>query len=100
MLSVACYYASVLVLNFDKVSQHFQPQLNQVFYSLLVTAKVLLTQSWIAICLVPFLALIPDFGFLCWDKLFYPTPVDTILKEQVKENIESETQRRDAKLTN
>ena len=40
VLSILGYYASVLVLNFDKVSQIFQPQLNQVFYALLCTAKV------------------------------------------------------------
>lgn len=100
VLSVICYYASVLALNFDKVSQIFQPQLNQVFYSLLSTAKVLTMQSWIAICLVPFLALVPDFAWLCWERLFYPSPVDTLLREQVKENVDNETQRRDAKLAN
>ena len=38
--SIVGYYACVLALNFDKVSQIFQPQLNQVFYALLCTAKV------------------------------------------------------------
>jgi hypothetical protein len=40
VFSIVGYYACVLALNFDKVSQIFQPQLNQVFYALLCTAKV------------------------------------------------------------
>jgi len=91
--SLVGYYASVLVLNFDTVSQLFQPQLNQVFYALLCTAK-----AWMAITLVPFLALIPDAALLCWKRVFYPSPVDKLLKVQVEANVANETARIDSKL--
>lgn len=51
-----------------------------------------------AITLVPFLALIPDAALLCWNRVFYPSPVDKLLKLQVEVNVAEETARIDSKL--
>lgn len=68
------YYVSIIFLNTANVASRIQPGLNQLFYALMSRPK-----SWIVVFFVPIIALIPDFVFTSWNKIFHPTPVDNLM---------------------
>lgn len=77
---ILLYYASVLVMSTMFVSNIIgQPELYAEFFRILTTAK-----AWIAILLLPIVALIPDLTILLLQKIFYPTPTDAVMRLQQK----------------
>lgn len=77
---VVLYYATVLLLSTQFVSEIIQPQLNQEYYLILTSAK-----AWIAILLLPIAALLPDLSTILIQKVFYPTPTDAVMDLQQKD---------------
>lgn len=77
---IAClllYYATVLLLSTQFISNMIQPELYFEYYLILSDAKGVLT-----IFLLPIVALIPDITFLFVTKLFFPTPTDYVMQLQ------------------
>ena len=68
---VAClvlYYASVMVLSSDFVSEIIQPQLKGIFFEIFTHPK-----AWVCLVLIPLVALLPDMVWNLFFRLFYPT---------------------------
>ena len=85
---LALYYLSIIILNTHTLANMLQPGLNQLFFALMSRPK-----CWIVIFFVPIIALIPDFIYISWNKIFNPTPVDNLIimksQEAKKTNEES-----------
>jgi phospholipid-transporting ATPase len=77
---LALYYISITILNIPIVANLLQPGLNQLFFALMARPK-----SWLVIFFVPIIALLPDYIYLSWNKIFNPSPVDTLLVMKNKE---------------
>lgn len=77
---VMLYYATVLLLSTQMVSELIQPELNAEFFRILQSAK-----AWIAIILLPVVALLPDLSLILVQKVFYPTPTDAVMDLQQKD---------------
>lgn len=82
VLSVLVYYLSVLVLCTEFMSSVFQPEAYKLFSKVLDKGM-----SWIAILLVPVLALIPDFLLVAGEFVFCPTKIQQLLKKRGKNTI-------------
>ena len=75
-LSLLFYYLSVIILNSTGVSLIFQPQINNVFFSVLSTGKF-----WLIVCITPCFALLPDLFLTTWRSRYRPSPIDFLLSQ-------------------
>jgi magnesium-transporting ATPase (P-type) len=75
LFCIVLYYLTVLVLSTESTSELLQPELNGEYFRILASAK-----AWIAIILIPVVALLPDIGFMFIQKMFRPTPTDAVMK--------------------
>ena len=71
---IGFYYVTVVILNTAPIASVLQPALNQLIYALMSRPKI-----WIVLFFVPIIALLPDFIYVSWNKIFNPTPVDNLL---------------------
>ena len=80
---VAClvlYYASVMVLSSDLVSEIIQPQLKGIFFEIFTHPK-----AWVCLVLIPLVALLPDMVWNLFFRLFYPTQTDAVMMIQKRD---------------
>ena len=75
--SLLFYYLVAFLLSGYFLSGIFQPQLTNVFFSIFSNGKFYFT-----ILIVPIVALLPDLSIHFYRRIFYPTPVDIIMKHQ------------------
>jgi magnesium-transporting ATPase (P-type) len=77
---LAMYYGCVIGLNSVFVSQIIQPELTGEFYLIFQSVK-----AWLAIILLPMIALLPDITYVLVRKIFFPTPTDAIMLKQQRD---------------
>lgn len=75
LLSVLFYYATVLVLCTEGVSNSFQPEAALLFMNVLSNWKAL-----VGILLLPLVALVPDYLMRTSLSLFRPTCVEKLMR--------------------
>ena len=73
------YYISVIIGNTAPVSQIFQPEIGGQYFAMLASGK-----AWIALLVLPFVALLPDTIYMLVQKIFFPTPTDAVMLRQTK----------------
>ncbi|CAG9328551.1 unnamed protein product [Blepharisma stoltei] len=73
--SLILYYNSIIILNTAAMGDVFQPEIPYVFFNILSVGK-----SWIVIIIGPLIALIPDFCIAAGKFLYWPSPVDSLMK--------------------
>jgi hypothetical protein len=74
------YYGSVIGLNSVYVSQLIQPELTGEYYLIFQSVK-----AWIAMLLLPMVALLPDITYSLVQKVFFPTPTDAVMLKQQRD---------------
>lgn len=76
-VSVAFYWLFVIVFNTHAISSVFQPQLDNVYFRMFSNI-----QFWIAIVLLPIIALIPDATMKYYQMLYWPTISDIAIRNR------------------
>ena len=83
LTGVACllmYYGCVIGLNTVFVSQIIQPELTGEYFLIFQSPK-----AWIAMLLLPMVALLPDITYVLISKVFFPTPTDAVMLKQQRD---------------
>lgn len=71
------YYVVVIVLQITALSNLLQPEIQGLIMALFQNYKF-----WILIVTVPIICLVPDLFIKLVTKVYFPDPVDIVLKEQ------------------
>lgn len=91
VLCFALYYIMTFGLSFNPISILFQPQLNGTLIDMIGTET---PNFWILLIVLPFFALTPDITITLFQRVFYPTPVDSVMITQKSANEKEEVERK------
>ena len=78
-VSLAFYWLFVIVFNTHAIASVFQPQLDNVYFRIFSNV-----QFWLALFILPLIALIPDATIKYFQMLYYPTISDYAIVNRKK----------------